>query len=128
VKYWVNFDEDEDDESEDELSDAESTDEDANQAVFEVVRLADFSVKEYLVSSRVLLGSASAFGVQKENPHIHLAKSCLRHIRHYDVVMSQSSFDDFIEESPLIYYASNYWPNYARLSRAKRLCDSSASF
>jgi hypothetical protein len=124
-KYWARFDEDDSDDSDAEFSEDESRHEDEagdkTPQVFEMVMLAHLSVKEYLVSCRILRGPASAFGVEREKSHRHLTESCLRYIRHFDDVISQSSFNDYVEESPLIYYASNYWPNHAKTCQNRKI-------
>ncbi|KAL7924367.1 ankyrin repeat-containing domain protein [Trichoderma austrokoningii] len=43
------------------------------------VRLAHFSIKEYLTSTQITGGPAAAFGFTEIDAHLHIARSCLAH-------------------------------------------------
>jgi ankyrin repeat protein len=72
----------------------------------EVLELAHFSVKEYLVSSRVLDGPAAGFGLQERVAHRSLAECCLAYLLTFDCPMSNSD----LSAHPLARYSARYWP------------------
>ena len=76
------------------------------------VQLAHFSVKEYLVSSRVRLGNASAFSVQAGLANSFMAKSCIAYITYYAESRWRSSTDSDLRTFPLIEYACANWPGH----------------
>jgi len=75
------------------------------------VRLAHFSVKEYLVSSRPCI---ARYRLQNRGPHDTLAKCCLVYLLrfHGDEWRSPNCESVF----PLARYAAKYWTQHARLS------------
>ena len=56
-----------------------------------IVRLAHFSVKEYLLSDRIQNGPASKFSATDVAANEFIAKSCLQYIFHYDESDSKST-------------------------------------
>ena len=84
----------------------------------EELRLAHYSVKEYLVSDRVTHGAASRYSIAIE-PHKLIAQTCL----HYLLYFSESCFievddqlveDDVFKTFPLLGYAARQWQYHAR--------------
>lgn len=69
------------------------------------IRLAHFSVKEYLISSRICEGPAKAFAFGEINAHLHIAHCCLA----YHLQRSAMAEDDF-EDLQLREYAAVQWP------------------
>jgi ankyrin repeat domain-containing protein 50 len=43
----------------------------------EVVELAHFSIKEYLISERIREGPAAKFSIIENDAHLHVSESCL---------------------------------------------------
>ena len=48
------------------------------------VKFSHFSVQEYLMSERIKSSDAAAFHLDKKNPNLELARSCLRYCLHMD--------------------------------------------
>ncbi len=71
------------------------------------VRLAHFSVKEYLVSERIQHGPAIDYGLQEADSNESIAEECLVYLLHVikpDVWAAMS-----LSEYPLATYAAEYW-------------------
>lgn len=79
------------------------------------VRLAHFSVKEYLISDRIQKGGASQFAIDKDDEG-HVAQTCLAYLLHFSepAMLTPSHVNDF----PLLEYAANYW--FIHTKRANR--------
>ena len=73
-----------------------------------IVRLAHFSVKEYLVSDRIRTGSAAFFGVRQESANAAIATTCLSCLHMYDKI-SFPDGTDFSNEFSLAQYAATHW-------------------
>ncbi|KAH6999962.1 ankyrin repeat-containing domain protein [Ilyonectria destructans] len=78
------------------------TDKDGNQEVY--VKLAHFSVREFLISDSIRSGPCSRFAMEKSLVHSYLAKSCLSYF-HYSI----SSPDDISDLSTLSGYCGHFW-------------------
>jgi hypothetical protein len=79
------------------------------------IRLAHFSVKEYLTSSRICKGLAKDFAFSEPDAHLHIAHCCLAyHFQHS--VMTEDAF--VYENLPSAKYAVAQWPWH--LERAPR--------
>ncbi|KAK4085199.1 uncharacterized protein Triagg1_189 [Trichoderma aggressivum f. europaeum] len=69
------------------------------------VRLAHFSVKEYLVSNRIAEGSAKVFSFGEADAHLHIAHCCLAyHLQH----TATTEYNRW--ELKLMSYAAANWP------------------
>jgi ankyrin repeat domain-containing protein 50 len=75
----------------------------------EVIRLAHFSVKEYLVSKRIRSGKASIFSVTDVDAHRFIAETCLLYILHYDQSGSKTISLEDLEIFPILQYACEFW-------------------
>lgn len=71
------------------------------------VRIAHFSVQEYLESDRIYQHGAAPFGVRREKGHAEVAWICLTYIR---ALVSEPSF----EEYPFALYAAKNWFRHYR--------------
>lgn len=71
------------------------------------VRFAHFSVKEYLLSSRVLKGDAEAFHVDTESSHQEIGQSCLS-------ILLQNDENSQDQHPPLVRYAAEFWFEHFR--------------
>jgi ankyrin repeat protein len=71
------------------------------------LRLAHYSVKEYLVSDRIKLGPASKFHISENEAHELMTKASLTYLSTFDqpISISWSTAASF----PLIQYAGRYW-------------------
>ena len=77
-----------------------------------VVRLAHYSVKEYLFSDRIQTGLAMAYSLQHISSNECLANDCIAYISQ----IGQGPFtsvDAIFVEYPLLVYATNYWDEHA---------------
>ena len=73
-----------------------------------MVRLAHFSVKEYLVSDRIRTGSAAFFSVEKEASNARIGATGLLCLLLYDEVSFLSS-NEFRTGFPLARYSAGFW-------------------
>ncbi|KAI9878518.1 MAG: hypothetical protein M1830_000699 [Pleopsidium flavum] len=78
------------------------------------IRLAHYSVKEYLTSERVLSGPASAFATFEISTNRDLTELCLTYLSLFDKPdsLSETSLEDF----PLLGYAAEYWYKHAQIA------------
>jgi ankyrin repeat protein len=86
--------------------------EEAVENPIELVRLAHFSVKEYLVSERIQAGSARRYCIREIDAHLSIAETCLAYLFQFDQPGSLTL--QTLKESPLANYAAEYWPEHAR--------------
>ena len=80
------------------------------------VRLAHFSVKEYLVSNRIQHGAAPHYSIRDIESHGVLAADCLAYLLQFDEPGSLTL--DTLRLSPLANYAAEFWTYHAK--RAER--------
>lgn len=81
----------------------------------EQIRLAHFSVKEYLVSKRIQAGKASQYSIQEIRANGSIAETCLAYLLQFDKPNSLSSQTvKATKEFPLARYAARYWTQHAR--------------
>ncbi|MCJ1299174.1 hypothetical protein MMC08_001966 [Hypocenomyce scalaris] len=78
------------------------------------LRLAHFSVQEYLVSYRIRTGAASQYDIDEACAHTLMAETCLGYLLQFDKpdsfgVVSKSEDNWMIIEFPLAMYAAEYW-------------------
>ena len=73
-----------------------------------MVRLAHFSVKEYLVSDRIRTGSAASFSIDEEASNARIGATSLSCLLLYDEVLFPSS-QEFWLEFPLARYSAAFW-------------------
>lgn len=76
-----------------------------------MVRLAHFSVKEYLVSSRIRAGSAAFFSIDEMVSNAVIGDTCLSCLHLYDEALFSDS-KVFSKDFPLAKYAAEYWNNH----------------
>jgi hypothetical protein len=73
------------------------------------IRLAHFSVKEYLVSDRM---RASRYSIKEITTNISIAETCLVYLLQFD--KPDSLTPRTLDELPLVGYAAEYWTQHAR--------------
>ena len=75
------------------------------------VRLAHYSVKEYLISDRLRAGVAGKYSISKMAANTLIAETCLAYLLHL------GSFEDIpykiVREYPLLAYSAAYWSVHA---------------
>jgi ankyrin repeat protein len=79
------------------------------------VRLAHFSVKEYLESERISGSSASFFKLEPGTCHKFLAQSCLTYLMSYSKSGEKTSTKLDLARFHLLRYASHHWYEHSRL-------------
>jgi ankyrin repeat domain-containing protein 50 len=72
------------------------------------IRLAHFSVKEYLISERIRCGKASEFGATSIDANLFIAESCLSYTFHYDESNSKTMSPEDLEYFPLCNTPANF--------------------
>ena len=92
------------------LKDMDGSDDESDSVV---VRLAHFSVKEYLVSKRILQGDAKRYNIQEINANIVILNGCLAYLLEFDGFDSLTS--ESLAEFPLAKYAAKYWTQHAQV-------------
>jgi ankyrin repeat protein len=79
-----------------------------------VIQFAHFSVKEYLISERLVRADdvVSRFHVSMTLAHTIVAQACLGILLHLDENVTKDSLRSF----PLVEYAAEYWVKHARVN------------
>ena len=83
------------------------------------VRLAHFSVKEYLVSDRIQQSMVMHYSVQEIASHGVLAEDCTAYLLNFDKAVSL--FDGTSIQYPLLEYAAESWASHAKQAERKRI-------
>ena len=78
----------------------------------EELRLAHFSVKEYLISERIRNSSVSMYALVDQSAHGYIAQCCLSYLLHFEAHLDDQSLCQY----PLAKYASQYWTDHVLLS------------
>ena len=105
-----------DDASADDVSDDDSRQR-RRMRVF-MVKLAHFSVKEYLVSSQIIEGEAGKYSVQELDSNVRIARDCLSYISYFTEDIPKPPIHElnaFESMYPLIQYAATEWQDHARV-------------
>ncbi|GAB7364764.1 hypothetical protein MBLNU230_g5562t1 [Neophaeotheca triangularis] len=82
------------------------------------VRLAHFSVKEYLESKRILESDARHFHLESGTGHRTLAQSCLTYLRYYSESTEKTSTDEDLDKFPLLKYGAESWFYHSALQQS----------
>jgi hypothetical protein len=82
------------------------------------IRLAHFSVKEYLESSRILQRDAKEFFLDSATGHRFLAQSCLTYLIYYSNSNEKTSTRQDLDMFPLLSYAARSWFHHTSLQRS----------
>lgn len=77
------------------------------------IRLAHYSVKEYLASERILQGPCSFFATLDTAAQVLISKTCLTYLSLFDKPDSLPR-ERCYEEFPLLVYAAEYWHKHAQ--------------
>ncbi|KAI0379596.1 hypothetical protein F5Y04DRAFT_290200 [Hypomontagnella monticulosa] len=80
----------------------------------EQIRLAHLSVREYLISDRILVGKAARYSVQDVSAHDSISQICLAYILQFDDPKLHRGA--IVERFPLANYAARHWPRHVRAS------------
>ncbi len=108
----------EEDPWENDASEDDASEDDYGQRKVVKVKLAHFSVKEYLVSSQIMDGGARKYSVQEIDANVRIARDCLSYILYFteDIPEPASHEEDkFWSGFPLAQYAADEWQKHARV-------------
>ena len=76
------------------------------------IKLAHFSVKEYLESSRILETDAHKFHLWRSREESIIADSCLIYLMHYTKNELTTGTEKDLASFPLLQYTARYWPKH----------------
>ncbi|KAF1999768.1 hypothetical protein P154DRAFT_523078 [Amniculicola lignicola CBS 123094] len=76
----------------------------------QIVALAHYSVKEYLVSDRIWTGKAARYGMQDDVCHNALTTSCLGYLLQFQQLELKP---DFLQSFKLALYSAEFWARHA---------------
>ena len=95
----------------------------------EEIRLAHFSVKEYLMSTRIRCEPASYFGTDTVTANQFLTEACLAYILHAATATECTDSGEDLQLFPLLHYACHYWYVHMKeiMDEGRLLSDSRAS-
>jgi ABC-type phosphate/phosphonate transport system substrate-binding protein len=79
------------------------------------VRLAHFSVKEYLESPRIRHSHARQFHLESVTGHRILALSCITYLRYYSSSSEMKAAERAFQDFPLLRYAARSWAYHSAL-------------
>ncbi|KAF2210280.1 hypothetical protein CERZMDRAFT_19684, partial [Cercospora zeae-maydis SCOH1-5] len=82
------------------------------------IRLAHFTVKEYLESKRIVQSSAKGFHFESAKEQETLAKSCLVYLEHYSSSSQKLADEQDLTTFPLLRYAAESWYNHSIRGRS----------
>lgn len=77
----------------------------------EMVRIAHFSVQEYLLSDRIKCGRAASFAMSSARGHLQISKACLIYLCNEDF-LSQTLTPDCVDQFPLASFAAQFWHHH----------------
>lgn len=78
------------------------------------VRLAHFSVQEYLIAERIRLGPAKSYSIRETDSNEAIAEHCLAYLLH--AVRHSKTLGQTLEDFPLVRYAASFWTRHARMA------------
>jgi hypothetical protein len=77
-----------------------------------ILRLAHYSVKEYIVSSRILASHGKNFAIKETEAHEYMGEACLIYLLHFN--RSDSIYADAGVDYPFLQYAAECWYGHYR--------------
>ena len=78
----------------------------------QILRLAHFSVKEYLISDRLKNASMHCYHITPLSANVSIAKACLTYLLYFEnPIISRTEFD---HEFPFGIYAARFWSRHYR--------------
>lgn len=80
------------------------------------IKLAHFSVKEYLLSDRIRMGPARRYSVTHRGSNTFIGEACISYLLHFE---DESLFvSHHVSDFPISRYAARYWAQHVRLADA----------
>lgn len=95
-------------------SSTDSAESSYNKKVGEQIKLAHLSVRDYLISERILAGKAARYSVQEVRAHESISQICLAYLLQFDG--PDSLLGESAQNFSLAKYAAEYWPQHVRAS------------
>ncbi|KAF1825177.1 ankyrin, partial [Dissoconium aciculare CBS 342.82] len=92
------------------------------------VRLAHFSVQEFLESARILTSNAKPFHLDRDQGHQALTHSCLLYIQYYIDSPEKCVNRSDLEEFPLLEYTCSNWYHHANSQKTEEATARIVSF
>jgi hypothetical protein len=88
-----------------------------------VIKLAHYSIEEFLCSEVILQGSAKQFFINKQEAHCNIAERCLQYLsfKNFDIPLQDLTWHEYTsmtEEYALLRYVSLNWHHHLRESSA----------
>lgn len=77
------------------------------------IRLAHFSVKEFLISERIRNSSVSHFAILDQTAHAYISQCCIVYLLQFEVDLNEEMLGQF----PLAKYAARYWIDHVQISK-----------
>jgi hypothetical protein len=77
------------------------------------LRLAHYSVKEYLVSRRIQTSQAKKFAIKETEAHEYMGEACLIYLLHFN--RSDSIYTDVWVDYPFLRYAAESWYGHRKV-------------
>jgi ankyrin repeat protein len=88
-----------------------------------IVRIAHYSVQEYLESDRIQTGVAARFSVRRQETHTEVAAICLAYLMDSGLCdASLGENESFYEAFPFSAYAAQTWPEHYRQGNSLDPC------
>lgn len=92
---------------------------------FIFIRIAHFSVQEYLESDRIRIQKAARFSVASQDAHVEMARVCMTLLQEPE----PTNDGDFMRQFPLSVYAARYWaPHFRQSNEALNIQHQAMSF
>lgn len=79
------------------------------------VRLAHFTVKEYLESEQILASEVKMFHLSPPREHGIICQSCLIYLTHYSDCAGKTATKEDLSTFPLLEYAASSWSHHSSL-------------
>ena len=79
-----------------------------------VIRLAHFSVQEFLLSDRIRQSKCAAYTLLEQPSHVSITRTCLVSLMELRLPMPSAS--ERKREIPLVDYAAKYWTEHAKVA------------
>ena len=85
-----------------------------------IIKFAHLSIREYLVSERILQGSANHYSIQEINASTLISNDCLAYL--LELSRLQPLTSQSLAGMPLAEYAAKYWTQYAQVVERETSC------
>ncbi|KAF3218272.1 hypothetical protein TWF106_007634 [Orbilia oligospora] len=80
------------------------------------LRLAHLSVRDYLLSTKILTSPASYFYITELSAHHSIAQACIVYLQQFGTGDQLPTYEEAIFETPLTLYAARFWFHHVQAS------------